>query len=82
MRALRVCLWIAGVACLVSVFGMFLPISAIESVVEAFGGEQFPDLPQCAYCIRVVSATFVGIGIFFVIRKRSRSFSEVNRRWY
>jgi len=67
MRALKICLWIAGVGCLVSVFGMFLPMSMLEFIVKAFGGEAIPDLPQCAYAIRVVSAAFVGVGVFFVI---------------
>jgi len=67
MRALKICLWITGVGCLLSVFGMFLPISTLGSIVKAFGGEAIPDLPQCAYAIRVVSAAFVGVGIFFVI---------------
>ncbi len=67
MRALKICLWITGVGWLLSVFGMFLPISTLESIVKAFGGEAIPSLPQCTYAIRVVSATCVGIGIFFII---------------
>jgi len=46
MRGLKICLWITGVGCLLSVFGMFLPISTLESVVKAFGGEANPDLPH------------------------------------
>ena len=67
MRGLKICLWIAGVGSLLTVFGMFLPISTLGSIVKAFGGEAIPDLPQCAYAIRVVSAAFVGVGIFYVI---------------
>jgi len=67
MRALKICLWITGIGWLLSVFGMFLPISTLGSIAKAFGGEAIPDLPQCTYAIRVVSATCVGVGIFFVI---------------
>jgi hypothetical protein len=67
MRALKICLWIAGVGCLTSVVGMFLPISAWESIAKAFGGPAFPDSPLCLYALRVVSATYVGVGVFFVI---------------
>ncbi|MBA7662237.1 hypothetical protein ES703_70264 [subsurface metagenome] len=67
MRALKICLWIAGVGCLLSVFGMFLPVRVVESLARAFGGEAFPDSPLCLYALRVVSATYVGVGVFFII---------------
>lgn len=67
MRTLKICLWLTGVGWLLSVFGLVLPMSMLESIIKAFGGEAIPDLPQCAYALRVVSAICCGIGIFFVI---------------
>jgi len=67
MRALKICLWIAGILCLLSVFGMFLPIRAIESLVKAFGVQTLPDSPLVMYVVRVMSATYVGVGVYFVI---------------
>ena len=67
MRALKICLWIAGILCLLSVFGMFLPIRVIESLAKAFGVQTLPDSPLCLYALRVVSATYVGVGVFFII---------------
>ena len=70
MRGLQICLWIAGVACLLSVFGMFLPISAWESIARYFGLESLPDSPLVVYVVRLMSATFVGVGAYFVILAR------------
>ena len=68
MRALKVCLWIAGVGCLLSVFGIFLPISVWESIAKALGVELvLPDSPLFSYMVRLMSATFAGIGVFFII---------------
>jgi hypothetical protein len=67
MRALKVCLWIAGVGCLLSVFGMFLPVSAWESIGKAFGIESFPDSPQFIYAVRLMSGTYAAVGVFFII---------------
>jgi len=67
MRGLKICLWIAGVACLLSVFGMFLPISAWECIAKFFGIELPLDLPLFEYAARVMSATYAAVGVFFVI---------------
>jgi hypothetical protein len=67
MRALKICLWIAALGCLLSVFGMFLPIGVLESIAKVFGGQAFPDSPLLPYAIRTVSATFVAVGVFFII---------------
>jgi len=67
MRALKICLWIAGILCLLSVFGMFLPIRAIESLAKAFGVQTLPDSPLFFYMARVTSAMAVWIGVFFII---------------
>jgi len=67
MRGLKICLWIAGVLCLLSVFGMFLPISALEYIAKVFGIESLPDSPLFVYAARVMLATYVGVGVFFII---------------
>jgi len=69
MRGLKICLWIAGIACLLSVVGMFMPISAGESIAKAFGAEEFltADSPVLEYLVRLMSATYVAVGVFFVI---------------
>ncbi len=67
MRGLKICLWIAGIGCLLSVVGLFLPLSACESIAGFFGIETLPDSPLIMYAIRTVSATFIGIGVFFII---------------
>jgi len=67
MRALKICLWIAGILCLLSVFGMFLPISAWQSFAKIFGVESLPDSPVFVYVVRLMLASYVGVGVFFVI---------------
>jgi len=67
MRSLKICLWIAGIGCLLSVFGMFLPISVFESIAKFFGIESLPDSPLIMYAIRTVAATYIGVGVFFII---------------
>jgi hypothetical protein len=52
---------------LLSVSGMFLPFSTFESIAGAFGVESLPDSPLFLYMIRVMSASYVGVGVFFVI---------------
>jgi hypothetical protein len=67
MRALKICLWTAGILCLLSVFGLFLSVSAFESIARFFGVESLPESPLVEYAIRTASATYVGVGMFFVI---------------
>jgi len=67
MRALKICLWIAGIVCLLSVFGMFLPVSAWESITKFFGIESLPDSPQFMYAVRLMSGTYAAVGVFFII---------------
>ncbi len=67
MRGLKICLWIAGILCLLSVFGMFLPVRVIESIAKAFGVQTLPDSPLVMYVVRVMSATYAGVGVYFVI---------------
>jgi len=67
MRGLKICLWITGIACLLSVAGLFLPLSAFESIAGFFGIETLPDSPLIMYAIRTMSATYIGTGVFFII---------------
>jgi hypothetical protein len=67
MRALKICLWIAGIGCLLSIFGMFLPVSSWESITRFFGIESLPDSPQFMYAVRVGSGTYAAVGVFFII---------------
>ncbi len=67
MRALKICLWIAGVGCLLSVFGMFLPMSVFESIAKFFGIESLPDSLLFIYAFRLMSATYAAVGVFFII---------------
>ena len=69
MRALKICLWIAGVGCLLSIFGMFLPLSAWESIAKFFGTDSLglPDSPLVEYMVRLGSATYVATGVYLII---------------
>lgn len=68
MRGLKICLWITGILCLVSVVGVFLPISAWESVAKVFGVDLvLPDSPMSEYMIRLMCVTYAGIGVYFII---------------
>jgi len=68
MSGLKSCLWIAGIACLLSVCVMFfLPLSAWESIAKYFGVEALPDSPMFVYVARLTSAMWTMIGVFFII---------------
>jgi hypothetical protein len=67
MRGLKICLWITGILCLPCVFGIFLPISTLESFTKLFGIESLSGPPLATYAIRVTSAMAVWIGVFFII---------------
>jgi hypothetical protein len=71
MRALKTCLWIVGLICLLAALGLFLPMSVLESLANAFGNEAFPDSPAFAYTIRGLCATYVAAGVFLIILARS-----------
>ena len=70
MRGLKICLLVTGILCLLSVVGLFAPLSACESVAGFFGLETLPDSPLIMYAIRTIAATYVGIGVFFIILAR------------
>jgi len=53
MRALKICL--------------FLPMPSIESLANIFGDEAFPNAPAMVYTVRGLCATYVMVGMFFII---------------
>ena len=67
MRGLKVCLWIVGLACVLSVCGLVMPISLMDRLASAFGAAPLPDSAAFEYLVRAMSATFVGIGVFYII---------------
>ncbi|HUV41140.1 MAG TPA: hypothetical protein VMW23_05075 [Sedimentisphaerales bacterium] len=68
MCGLKICLWIAGILCLLSVFAMFLPMSVWEPIAKAFDAQfELPDSPLFEYTVRLMLATYAGIGVFFII---------------
>ncbi len=67
MRGLKICLWIAAIGCLLSVIGMILPFSTWESIAKFFGMELLPTSPPVLYVLRVMSATYAVVGVFFII---------------
>jgi len=72
MRGLKICLWMGGAFCLLSVFGVFLPISVFESIAKCFGVESagFADSPLIEYAVRLMSGTYVAVGVYLVILAR------------
>jgi len=67
MRGLKICLWIAGIGCLLSILGMILPISTWQPIAKFFGVESIPDSPLVLYLVRTMSASYAIVGIFFII---------------
>ena len=68
MCGLKICLWIAGILCVLSVFAMFLPLSVWETIAKAFDAQfELPDSPLFEYMVRLMLATYAGIGVFFII---------------
>jgi hypothetical protein len=70
MRPLKAVLAIAGVVCLVSVLGLVLPLSALQSLTTAFTGEELPEGPVFVYGLRAISATYAAIGVYLLILAR------------
>jgi len=67
MRGLKICLWIACIGCLLSISGMILPISTWQPIAKFFGVGSIPESPLVIYLVRVMSASYAVIGIFFII---------------
>ena len=67
MRTLKIFLWIAGIGCLLSGLGTFLPISMLESFAKVFGVQPFPDSLLFVYVLRIVAAMAVATGVYLII---------------
>lgn len=67
MRALKICLWIAGIGCLLAGIASLLPIGVLESMMKPFSEESFPSSAVFFYLLRLVLATYLGIGLFYII---------------
>jgi hypothetical protein len=67
MRGLKICLWISGIMWLLSLVGVFLPLSVIESFHSKMGLDSFPDSVLFLYGLRVMSAIAGGVGVFYII---------------
>jgi hypothetical protein len=67
MALLKISLWVTGIACLLSVPGIFMPVSSWQPVTEFFGIETLPDSPLFVYMARLMCATYAGTGIYFII---------------
>jgi len=75
MRGLKICLWLAGLFCLSAIAVVFVSRSAMESFIRCCNMPPLPDSPLFFYIVRLLSATYVAIGIFFIILAlRPRSF--------
>ncbi len=69
MRTLKFFLWIAGILCLLSGFGIFLPIPTLEAITKFFEAESpgLAESPLFVYVVRVSSAMAVAIGVYLII---------------
>jgi hypothetical protein len=67
MALLKISLWVTGIACLLAAPGIFVPVSTWQTVAEYFGVETLPDSPLFVYMVRLMCATYAGIGIYFII---------------
>lgn len=68
MRGLKVCLWTAGILCLLSSIGLFLPESMWASIVKVFGVElELPTSPVALYMVRLMLGTYAAIGVYLII---------------
>lgn len=67
MKGLKTILWIAGVVCLLAVIGLFLPMSTLDRMTQVLGGVSLPEGSLVVYGVRTISATFVAIGVFYIM---------------
>ena len=70
MKGLKSILWIAGVVCLLAVLGLVLPMSTLDQMTQVLGGVSLPEGPLVIYGVRAISATFVAIGVFYIMLAR------------
>jgi hypothetical protein len=70
MKGLKSILWIAGVVCLLAVLGLVLPMSTLDQMTQVLGGVSLPEGPLVIYGVRAISATFMAIGVFYIMLAR------------
>jgi hypothetical protein len=63
MNVIRVFLYIAAILLLLQGFAIFLPFSAVNSILAIFGEEAFPDTSLIKYGLRLTLLIFFWIGI-------------------
>lgn len=67
MLGLKLCFWLAGIFCFLAAPGVFVPISAWPYFTQIFAVESLPEAQVFVFIVRLLSATYVGIGIFFIL---------------
>jgi len=67
MRPLMMCLWTVGVLCCLGVVGLFLPMSVVSYLSETVVHQPLPETAAMAYMFRAMCATYVAIGVFYLI---------------
>ena len=67
MRALKICLWVVGLACLLPGVVLFLPMSTYNSISQFFIDIELPKDPLFAYAVRIMATTYVPVGVFYIM---------------
>jgi hypothetical protein len=70
-RRLRVVLWVAGAGCGMAAFGVVAPWDWMSSWMAAFGAEEMSASPMRVYGMRAACATWVFVGLFFLLVARN-----------
>jgi hypothetical protein len=56
-----------GIACLLALPALLMPMSALEACANLFAAVEFPRAPLFAYLLRAALATYAAVGVFYVI---------------
>jgi len=69
MRGLKICFWVGGFFCLLSLVGVFLPVAVLESIFKCFGVDAAGVLgrPMVEYIVRLVAGTYGAVGVYLLI---------------
>ena len=67
MWRLKVCLWIVAAGCLAAGLTLFLPLSTYNSLAKMVASTELPSDATFVYALRALSATYLGIGVFFIL---------------
>jgi len=70
MKGLKTVLWVTAIGCLTAVPFIFLPWTAVESIMSLFGVESLPNVPIVIYSFKVTFSVYGLIGIYFIILAR------------